>query len=332
MNARLRVLTAGPLVTYQDAGRPGYMRFGVPASGPMDRLAHAAANAAIGNDRAATAIEISQGGVTLEAAAGAVTVAVTGGDFFVHHGSAALGAWQALTLREGERLQVRAGNSGSWAYLAVAGNLEVPSWLGHTGTHSLSGLGGGIVATGDEIFVHDAAVRADREGEIPRPKSKDGTGSIRVVLGPQTQHFDSGSVATITSEPYELTAEYDRMGVRLGGPRLGLRSALSIPSEAVLRGSVQVDGTGVPSLLFADHQTTGGYPKIATVISPDLDRAAQLRPGDTIRFAAIEPKAAVTAAREYAALRAEYLERIAGPGRTLSHRLASENLIGGVQP
>ena len=327
---RIRVAFAGPLVSFQDAGRPGNMRFGVPASGPMDRVAHAAANSALGNVPGAAAIEVSLGGAVLDVVSGAATIAVAGGEFDVDVHGAAMPSWTAVTVREGDRVNVRPGRSGSWTYVACAGELDVPHWLGHAATHSMSGFGGGTLVDGNEFDVGMPRVAPEREGEIPPPGFRRGAAHVvRVVVGPQERHFEPAAVEAFTTSAYTLTDAYDRMGVRLDGPSLALAGALSIPSEPVVRGSVQVTGDGVPTVLLADHQTTGGYPKIATVIAPDLDGFAQLRAGDQVRFAAVTADDAVLAARADAADVDRYLASIVLPGRTLSHRLRQQNLIGG---
>jgi biotin-dependent carboxylase-like uncharacterized protein len=325
--AQLVVSSVGPFVSLQDAGRFGRLRFGVTDAGPMDRLAHAAADLAIGNAPGATALEVSMGGLTLECREGAVTVAVAGGGFAVQHAGQTHTEWTALTLRQGERLAVRPGEWGSWAYVAVAGTLDATSWLGSTSTHSASGFGGGMVTSGQQLDIVDPRVEPDREGQIPMPQWARPNGTVRVVMGPQDQHFVDDATAAFVSTPYALTAAYDRMGVRLDGPSLPLRDVLSIPSEPIIRGSVQVAGDGVPTVLLADHQTTGGYPKIATVISADIDAFAQYRPGDTVRFEPIDAATAVLIARTARPLADTYLANVASPGRTLTHRLRSSNLI-----
>ena len=141
-DAEFAVSFAGPLVTFQDGGRPGNLRYGVSASGPMDRLAFEAAHAALGKPSAQTAIEISLGGLILQCKSGAVTVAITGGDFVVEHAGTKAGSWTILTIQKGERLTIRAGKSGSWAYLAFAGEVQTKEWLGSRATHSTSGFGG----------------------------------------------------------------------------------------------------------------------------------------------------------------------------------------------
>ena len=326
---RLRVSSAGPLVSFQDAGRPGNMRFGVPASGPMDRLAHAAANLAIGNEAGATAIEVSMGGTVLEVVFGAVTMAVAGGDFVVEHNTSTSSSWNAFSIGEGDRIAIRPGSWGSWAYIALAGDVDVPSWLGQTATHSMAGFGGGALIGGREFDVVDPRTVDERNGEIPLPELGRRRRPVRVVVGPQDRHFEPAALEVFTASEYTLTDAYDRMGVRLEGAPLRLMGALSIPSEPIVRGSVQVTGDGVPAVLLADHQTTGGYPKIATVISSDLDRFAQLRAGDQVSFEAVTVTEAVQAVRADAVAAAEYLTAVAGPGRTLSHRLRGENLISG---
>jgi len=328
-DAHLSVSFAGPLVTFQDGGRHGLMRYGVSASGPMDRLAFDAAHAALGNPAGGTGIEVSLGGLMLACTQGDVTVAVTGGDFATVHNAAKGRSWQVLTLKQGDKLTVRAGPGGSWAYVAFAGTLQAAEWLGHSATHAGSGLGGGALRAAQVLRVSDAAVRADREGEVERPPLQGDT-AARVVIGPQDTCFDAAAAEVFTTQPYTVSDAYDRMGMRLKGPELPLKGALSIPSEPIVRGSVQVSGDGVPTVLLADHQTTGGYPKIATVISPDLDRLVQYRAGQPLRFQAISAAQAVVIARESAHQRHVYLDCISIARGTLEQRLMRENLNHGV--
>lgn len=328
--AKLKVRFAGPLVSVQDAGRFGHLRFGVPASGPMDRLAFAAAQMSLGQADDAPGIEISLGGLVLDCTEGEVSVAVTGGGFRVALGTTPLVSWSVVTLRPGDSLSLRGGAWGSWCYLAFAGALQTRKWLGHSATHTLSGLGGGAVAAGDVLTVEEAKVLASREGEIALPASAKPDGRARVVIGPQERYFEQSALDTLLSQPYRLTDAFDRMGVRLDGPVLALKDALSIPSEPILRGSIQVPGNGVPAVLMADHGTTGGYPKIATVLPGDLDRMAQLRAGDTVRFTEVTPDEAIAHAREAATTREAYLMELAKPKASLSERLMRENLIGGI--
>lgn len=319
---------AGPLVTVQDAGRRGHLRHGVSASGPMDRLAFAAAHAALGNTVGLTAIEISLGGLILQCTSGAVTVAITGGDFSVDHAGQKSGSWVVQTVQKGERLTIRAGKTGSWAYLAFAGHLSAREWLGSQSTHSTSGFGGGTLQAGQALRIHDCAVREDRLGEIAKPDFQP-AGAFRVVLGPQEAQFQDCAVTRFLAEAFTVSDAYDRMGMRLTGPELLLNAALSIPSEPIVRGSVQVSGDGVPTVLLADHQTTGGYPKIATLLSCEADRIAQQRAGQGLRFSSLSAAEAVETARQYAADKIRYLDEVSIPKGTLEQRLMRENLNHG---
>lgn len=326
--ARLKVLAAGPLVTVQDAERKGFMRFGVAASGPLDRLSHAAGNAALGNSPEASGIEVSMGGLVLECISGALSLAVTGADCLVETSGESMGSWNVISLSPGERLSIRAGQKGSWSYLAFAGDLESKTWLGHSATHSTSGFGGGALSAGQVLTVRECAVREDRHGSIQRPAVA-ANEAIRVVMGPQDRFFDPSALSALQEQPFRLSAQFDRMGVRLEGPKLSIEGALSIPSEPVAKGAIQVAGDGRPTVLLADHQTTGGYPKIATVISSDLDRISQMRAGDVVRFEAVSPEQAVSIARDKALKMQVYLEEVAVPRGTLAQRLMRENLISG---
>lgn len=295
MMAVLSVLAAGPLVSVQDGGRAGLMRYGVPLSGPMDRGAFAAANLALDNPVDAPGIEISLGGLTLECLAGEVGFALAGGGFIAEHGGRRIGSWSIATLRAGERLVIRRGPWGSWCYLAFGGRMQAPEWLGSAATHWVSGLGGGRIMAGRRLEIADPSPRAPRA--IPCPVQARARPLLHVILGPQQRFFAPETLAYLTEGAWRVTGAGDRMGVRLDGPRIVPAATLDMPSAPVSRGSIQVAGDGVATLLMADHQTTGGYPKIATVLDADLDGFAQLRPGDALAFRAVSPEQAVGLAR-----------------------------------
>lgn len=307
---------AGPHVSVQDGGRPGLARFGVPTSGAMDRLAMAAANMAVGNDPGAACIEISLGGLQLDCVEGPVSFAVAGGGFIVEHtaqtggaqkeGGQKGGSWQVTTLHPGERLVIRRGPWGAWCYLAFAGKMAATEWLSSAATHSQSGLGGGRVVSGAEITVFEPRLVEGRV--IPCPAFARPMTELRATLGPQDRFFAPDQIALLEAAVWRLSGAYDRMGVRLTGPLLVPRARLDMPSEPVARGSVQVAGDGVATVLLADHQTTGGYPKIVTVLDSDLDRFAQLRPGDAFRFRLVTPLAGLNQSRMMRTMRARWLE------------------------
>jgi len=321
---------AGPLVTFQDIGRPGNMRYGVSASGPMDIVSFEAANAVLGNETKQTAIEISLGGLILQCHEGSITLAITGGDFLIEYQGQKISSWTVLTIQKGERLSVRAGKSGSWAYLAFSGKLNVKDWLNSSSTHSTSGFGGGVLKTGQKFTLTDAYNQANRIGPILKPNFNTND-LIHAVLGPQDQYFMNTAIKIFSDSIFKVSDNYDRMGMQLTGPKLELKSALSIPSEPVVKGSIQVSGDGIPTILLADHQTTGGYPKIATVISSDINRLVQLRSNQNVEFILINSNEALQKTRKFLDMKEKYLQKISISRGTLEQRLMSENLIGGVE-
>lgn len=321
---------AGPLVTFQDIGRPGNMRYGVSASGPMDIVSFEAANAVLGNDTKQTAIEISLGGLILQCHEGSITLAITGGDFLIEYQGQKISSWTVLTIQKGERLSVRAGKSGSWAYLAFSGKLNVKDWLNSSSTHSTSGFGGGVLKTGQKFTLTDASNQENRIGPILKPNFNTND-LIHAVLGPQDQYFMNTAIKIFSNSIFKVSDNYDRMGMQLTGPKLELKSALSIPSEPVVKGSIQVSGDGIPTILLADHQTTGGYPKIATVISSDINRLVQLRSNQNVEFILINSNEALQKTRKFLDMKEKYLQKISTSRGTLEQRLMSENLIGGVE-
>ncbi len=311
-DAVLMVDAVGPQVSVQDAGRPGLMRFGVPWSGPMDRRAYAAAQAVLGNPAGAAGIEVSLGGLALRCLSGSVGFAVAGGGFILDRAGTRAGSWTCASLREGERLVIRRGPWGSWCYLAFAGALQTRRWLGSAATHALSGLGGGALRVGQELTVTDASP-VPWPGDFPCPVAARPRQIARVTMGPQDRFFCPDTQARFLAGPWAMTDAWDRMGVRLAGPSIAPAGPLDMPSEPVARGSVQVAGDGVAAILLADHQTTGGYPKIATVLDCDLDALVQLRPRQPLRFVAVPPDEAVRAARASAAADRRHLQALGQP-------------------
>ena len=305
--AKLAIVHAGPQVSLQDQGRLGKLRYGVPASGPMDRFAFSIANLALGNPADSTAIEVSLGGLAMRCIDRPVSFAVAGGDFQVFIDKTPLPAWCVATMQSGETLSIRPGRWGSWCYLSFAGHLHSNLWLGSASTHGSSGLGGGLLVAGDNIEIEHVETRPDRIARLICPVSARPRHSIRVVLGPQSQFFGSDTRQTLLSQPFTLTDAYDRMGVRLSGPALRIDANLDMPSQPIVRGSIQVAGDGVATVLLADHQTTGGYPKIATILSDDLDGFVQLRSRDQVCFKTIDAKSAVAATRTRHKSRSDYL-------------------------
>ena len=328
MNAEFIIEQTGPFVSLQDHGRFGYMRYGVTESGPMDRASHALAQMAV--DGTGPLVEISLGGIGLKCVSGQVTCAVAGGNFRVLVDGKEHVPWCVFTLSEGMRLQIRPGPWGSWCYLSFAGDIVAPEWLGSRSTHMDTGLCGMPFKQDDRITVSNPQTFPDRNGPMIDPNPFKPVGDVRVVMGPQDRFFDDKAIEDFSTKTFDITPEYNRMGMRLSGPKLKVNAALDMPSEPIARGSLQIPGHGDPLCLMADHGTAGGYPKIATVISADFDILAQLRVGDTVRFKPISAEQAVTAARNKRKMLDDVAAQISAGQVSLETRLWSSNLISGV--
>lgn len=326
--AVLKIDHAGPLVTIQDQGRSGFMRYGVTPAGPMDRLAYAMGHYALAQDQRPS-IEVSMGGIVVTCTEGAVTASVTGGAFTVILDGKRLPSWSTFELTQGSKLQIRAGDWGSWCYLSFAGTLDVPKWLHSASTHLGSNLCGAPLQMGDQLTLADTRTNAAITGEVLSPTPLKPTKDIRVVMGPQDRFFTAESITNFTSQDFTLTADYNRQGVRLSGPKLDINQSLDMPSEPIARGSLQVPGHGDPICLLADHQTTGGYPKIATVISTDQDRLAQMRAGDSLRFVAVAVETALASAHNAQTQANALRQKIDDQRQSLEQKLWNSNLVSG---
>ncbi len=307
MTTNLVVEQAGPFVSIQDQGRPGYMRFGVPGSGPMDRFAFSVLKTALNGGEDFSAIEVSVAGVRIRCSGNPVTGAVVGGKFYVDVDGKQIAPWSVFTLESGQTVTVRGADEGSWAYLGFAGDIQSPQWLGSRSTHLYSGLCGQPLQGGDQVTLNHSRV-INRDRELSRPRFSRYCGSVRVVLGPQESLFTPKAIQNLLEGEFQITPNYNRMGMALRGPKLEIQQALTMPSEGLVRGAIQVTGDGAPTILMADHQTTGGYPKIATVISMDVNQLAQARPGDTLRFIPVSADEAVLIARKANVLLRDYFD------------------------
>lgn len=294
----LTVVRPGLLTTIQDAGRWGRQGSGVPVSGPMDSYSHRLANRMAGNPEGAAALEITVAGPVLRAH-GSVVCAVAGADFEVRIGDemADTASWFQLhdtgVLRFGER------RAGARAALAVRGGFEVPATFGSRASSVAAGIGpfgGRPLRAGDELPIAEAGRVFHAHGrrlDLPR-----GGARIRVIMGPDQAAFDAQAVTQFVQARFRLTPDSNRMGYRLAGATIRAAGDGALLSQATPMGSVQVPPSGQPILLMADRQTTGGYPRIATVISADLPLAGQLAPGDWIEMAACTPSEALQALRQ----------------------------------
>jgi biotin-dependent carboxylase-like uncharacterized protein len=299
----LVVKACGPRTSLQDSGRVGAQRYGVSNSGAMDRLALAAANTLVGNGAGAAAIEFMLLGGSIAVEGGSARVAVAGAPCALTLDSHPVPLSTTMVLHPGQVLTLGPTQAGIYAYLAVEGGFDWPAQLGSLSLHQRAALGGfrgRPFEPGDRIPL----LRAEPlDGPVlaldPVPLGADAP--IRAVLGPQDDYFTASGRATFTRETYAVSPEADRMGYRLSGPTIEHAKGFNIVSDGIVSGSVQVPGSGQPIIMMADRQTTGGYPKIATVISADLRVVAQRRPGDRIRFEVIGMADAQRIARERAA-------------------------------
>ena len=288
----IEVLRAGLLTTVQDRGRFGYQKFGVPVSGAVDEIALRVANLLVGNPEGAAALEVTALGPKLRFLADAV-VAFTGAEIEGDLDGRPLPGYTSLQVRAGQILDVRACTRGLRSYLAIAGGVDVPVLLASRSTclvASFGGFRGRALMIGDVLTVGPSPSSSDiLERRVPDAwrGRQAGPVTLRVVLGPQDDAFTEEGRRTFLESIYRVTPHADRMGYRLEGPVIAHKGSADILSDWVPLGAVQVPGDGKPIILLADRQTTGGYPKIATVIKPDLGLVAQLRSGDVLAFRAV---------------------------------------------
>jgi antagonist of KipI len=299
VNRALTVVRPGMLTTVQDLGRWGYQGVGVPVAGPMDWYSHRLANLRAGNPPAAAALEITLIGPEL-VVDGELTCATAGADFEVHVNAGAIDPTRPFRLNTGDRVRFGTRRSGARATLAVGGGLRVPLVLGSRATSLISRMGpfgGRALKAGDRLPVGEATPPIATTSGVPLA-SLGGGARLRVILGPHDERFTEDARRSFTSARYIVTPESNRMGYRLAGPALDRHDTSELLSDATPIGSLQVPPSGLPILLMADRQTTGGYPRIATVITADLPLAGQLAPGDWVEFVECSPAEAVTALRQ----------------------------------
>jgi antagonist of KipI len=294
------VIRPGMLTTVQDLGRWGYQGSGVPVAGPMDAYSHRLANRLVGNWEAAAALEITMIGPELEAH-GDVACAVAGAGFAVVAGDRPVSA-PVFTVASGTRLRFGPRGAGARATLAVRGGFAVPAVFGSRATSLISRMGpfdGRALAAGDVLPVGSdqlgtAGLAPSAGPPLPMPA---GGVRVRALAGPHDRMFTPEALDALFGARFTVTPNSNRMGYRLQGPGLAHTGSADILSDATPIGSIQVPRSGDPILLMADRQTTGGYPKIATVITADLPLAGQLAPGDWIEFVPCTRAAAIDALR-----------------------------------
>jgi 5-oxoprolinase (ATP-hydrolysing) subunit C len=338
MHGLMVVLQPGLGTTVQDRGRAGHRHHGVPLSGWLDAPLAQAANALLHNPWQAAVLELRGMGTVLRVQAGPVRVALAGrisATRLHSDGSrSALPAWHSATLCVGDELHLGAATSGC-AYLAVAGGWLLEPQLGSRSSNWRAGLAGVLgrpFQPGDQLPCAVWPANQPQEWRSRTPWSPLEDGPVRVLLGPQQDHFTAQAVAQFLGQDWQATAAQDRMGLRLQGEPLAQVNTAMV-SDGVAPGAIQVPANGQPIVLLADGQTVGGYPKIATVISADLPRLAHARPGSRVRFQAVTLETAHQALRDEGARWQRWLasrEPYQPPGALDEAALYTCNLVSGV--
>ncbi|WEK06060.1 MAG: biotin-dependent carboxyltransferase family protein [Candidatus Devosia phytovorans] len=282
MSAVIQIQRAGPLTSIQDAGRFGMLAHGISASGPMDRGGYAAAGALAGAGLGG--VEFTMAGLEIFVASGRCRVGFAGGHFVAHHNGRAVDWFGAVALEAGDRLAVTPGAWGNYGYLRFDGDIVAQRMMGSIATSSRAGLGG---LEGRALRAGDVIALEGSGGAVSQPAPLEpGAGPIRFVWGLHADLFPQAARQGFVEGAFAITTRMDRMGVRLDdiGEVFGGASSLSLVSDAIVPGDIQILGDGTPIVLMRDHQPTGGYPRIATVITADLDRFAQMRAGTAVAF------------------------------------------------
>lgn len=340
MTAALKVIDAGPYTTFQDMGRMGYQDVGVPVSGAIDKVGARLANVLVGNAPGIPVLEMLLQGVALEVQASALRMVLFGCDgVLAVSGSRRLSvpAGRSVRLVRGDVVRVSSLGQSLCGYVAVEGGFDVPMQLGSASTYVRGGIGGlegRVLRRGDllAVGVSEAPVRPEKELAVAYDYGYEQ--AIRVVQGPQDDYFTAAALEAFFSGQYQVSDKADRMGFRLDGPALQHAGGYDLVSDGIVSGAIQVPGSGQPIVLLADAQTTGGYPKIATVVSADIPVLARRRPGAAVRFEPVSLEEAETLARDLhmrlCHIAEQGLRDVAPDGVIDAMALRTENLTSGV--
>ena len=297
----LKVITPGPLSTIQDGGRFGYMSTGFGSGGAMDLRSMRIANILVGNNENDGVIEMTMLGLSAEFTCPSV-IALTGADMQPKINGEDIPMYESVEVQAGDKLNMGAAKQGMRGYLAVSGGFDIDPVMGSQSTNlkvKLGGFQGRKLAAGDQIPLRREADlsqcghnKCAPENDYPQ------VAVVRVMFGPQEDYFTQKGIDTFLSARYNVSGQSDRMGVRLEGEKIENKNGVDIISDGIAYGSVQIPASGTPIIMMADRQTTGGYAKIATVITADLHKIAQAKPGSFIRCRAVTEKEAVAALKE----------------------------------
>lgn len=296
---KLTILSPGPLTTVQDSGRFGALGKGFSPGGAMDMDAMTVANLLVGNAPGVGVLEMTMLGITARFDCETV-IALTGADMSTRLNDEPIARYASIAVHPGDILSMKAAKNGVRAYLSVAGGFDLPLVMGSVSTNlkcALGGFQGRKLKTGDELPLNQSGAPF-LPRQVPPPEDYPDCISLRVLLGPQDDAFTQKGIDTFLGCEYTVTDKADRMGIRLSGEIIESKNGVDILSDGIAAGSVQIPASGTPIIMMADRQTTGGYAKIATVISADLSRAAQARPGTRIRFVRVTEAEAIRLRRD----------------------------------
>jgi 5-oxoprolinase (ATP-hydrolysing) subunit C len=309
--SKLVIASIGPASSVQDGGRPGSQRYGLVPSGAMDRLALGAANTLVGNPMFAASVEIGPFGAAFTARDGAVRVALSGAPRNADIAGRTVAIDTSATLAEGETLTLGFARGGSFSYLAIEGGIKGEPMFGSLAVNARAGLGSPYprpLQSGDELQTAPASGAAERRIELPAVTEA----PIRILFGPQDDEFADDTKKLFLASEWKISATSDRMGYRLEGPVLKHLHGHNIVSDGTVTGSIQVPGNGQPIVLMPDRGTSGGYPKIATVITADFGRFAQIPAGRAFRFKAVSIAEAQAEAKKFWELLRTLPDRLRG--------------------
>lgn len=300
----MKIIKPGMYTTIQDIGRYNYQKSGMSVSGAMDQFSLRVANILVGNIDSEACLETTLFGLKIKFEGDAL-IAVTGANLMPKINNKAIDMWSGVKVLDGDELSFETAKSGCRSYIAIAHGIDVPEVMGSKSTYvkgKVGGFQGRMLRADDEIKI-GSAEKNDFTSikklpiELIPSYSKDNV--VRVVMGPQDDYFTAEGINTFFDCEYQVTSEADRMGYRLSGSKVPHITSADIISDGITMGSVQIPGDGAPIIMMADRQTTGGYTKIATIITPDINIVGQLKPGDSVRFKLIDIQEAHRIYRKY---------------------------------
>lgn len=300
----IKLIKSGFYSTIQDIGRYGFQQYGMPVSGAMDEFAFKVGNILAGNNQNTPSIEFTYGGLTVEFLSSA-WIAITGGGITANTSDGQdLVSWRTYNIKEKTTLKIDNLNWGCRGYLSIYGGFEIPKVMGSASTYirgKIGGFEGRLLKEGDTLLFDQPSPQLVFR-YVPETLLKKwylNDSPIRVIMGPQAEGFSKDSIDIFLNSYYTITGESDRMGYRLQGPEIKHKTGPDIISDGIALGSIQVPGNGMPVILLADRQTAGGYTKIATVVTVDLPRLAQMGPGSQVRFKSVSIEEAHSLLKEF---------------------------------